>query len=73
MRIEANRNLCQSYGNCVVIAPDHLDLDEEGLVTVTSSDVSSADLETVQAAVRSCPVHALRLVDDSDDGNGSHG
>lgn len=63
MRIEATRHLCQSYGNCVAIDPDHLDLDDEGLVVVTRDTVEDGELATVQAGIRSCPVNALLLVD----------
>ncbi|TFD61293.1 ferredoxin [Cryobacterium sp. Hh7] len=63
MRIEATRHLCQSYGNCVAIDPDHLDLDDEGIVIVTRDTVEDGELATVQAGIRSCPVNALLLVD----------
>lgn len=63
MRIQATRHLCQSYGNCVAIDPEHLDLDDEGLVVVTRDSVEHDELATVQAGIRSCPVNALVLVD----------
>jgi ferredoxin len=63
MRIEAKRHLCQSYGNCVVIDPEHLDLDDEGLVVVTRDSVAEGELATVHAGIRSCPVNALVLVE----------
>jgi ferredoxin len=63
MRIQATRHLCQSYGNCVAIDPEHLDLDDEGLVVVTRDSVENGELATVQAGIRSCPVNALVLVD----------
>ncbi|RKO20404.1 ferredoxin [Pseudarthrobacter phenanthrenivorans] len=63
MRIQATRHLCQSYGNCVAIDPEHLDLDDEGLVMVTRDSVENGELATVQAGIRSCPVNALVLVD----------
>lgn len=63
MRIEAKRHLCQSYGNCVAIDPEHLDLDDEGLVVVNRDSVADGELATVQAGIRNCPVNALVLVD----------
>ena len=63
MRIESKRWLCQSYGNCVAIDPEHLDLDDEGLVVITRDTVEDGELETVQAGIRSCPVNALMLVE----------
>lgn len=66
MKIEAMRHLCQSYGNCVAIDPDHFDLDDEGLVVVTRETVEKGEIATVQAGVRSCPVNALVLVDSDE-------
>ncbi|MDP9888693.1 ferredoxin [Pseudarthrobacter enclensis] len=63
MRIEAKRHLCQSYGNCVAIDPEHLDLDDEGLVVVTRDSIGDGELATVQAGIRSCPVNALVLIE----------
>lgn len=63
MRIEAKRHLCQSYGNCVAVDPEHLDLDDEGLVVVTRDSVADGEVAAVQAGIRSCPVNALVLLD----------
>lgn len=63
MRIEAKPHLCQSYGNCVAIDPEHLDLDDDGIVVVTNERVEESELKTVQAGIRSCPVNALELVE----------
>jgi len=63
MRLEANLGLCQGYGNCVALDPDHLDLDDDGIVVVTRDTVLDHELEAVQAGIRSCPVNALKLND----------
>ncbi|MHA7241293.1 ferredoxin [Arthrobacter sp. TMS1-12-1] len=67
MRLEAIPHLCQSYGNCVAIDPEHVDLDDDGIVYVTNETVTEGELKTVQASVRSCPVNALKLVGADDD------
>ena len=64
MRIAADAGKCQGYGNCVDLAPEHFDLDDDGLVVVLRHDVDPAGAETVGAAVRSCPVQAVWLAGD---------
>lgn len=64
MRIHANLGLCQGYGNCVALDPDHFDLDDDGLVVVLRDTVSPDEEETTAAAARSCPVKVLRLEND---------
>ena len=64
MRITANVSKCQGYGNCAALDPNHFDLDDDGLVVLLSDTVLEQDLKTAAAAVRSCPVSALELVDD---------
>lgn len=64
MRIDSKPYLCQSYGNCVALDPAHFDLDDEGVVVVIRSTVDDGELETAQAAIRSCPVHAIFFVGD---------
>jgi ferredoxin len=66
MRITSNVHLCQSYGNCVALDAEHFDLDDDGLVVVLRDTVTDDEQETTSAAVRSCPVAALSLVDDDE-------
>lgn len=66
MKVVANLALCQGYGNCVAEDSEHFDLDDEGLVVVLRDSVLDDEVETVTAAVRSCPVAALEIVDDGD-------
>lgn len=66
MRIKADVGKCQGYGNCVDLAPDHFDLDDDGLVVVLQDEVSEPERETAGAAIRSCPVQAIWLADDDD-------
>lgn len=64
MRITSDAHLCQGYGNCIANDPQHFDLDDNGVVVVLRETVTEDEQETAAAAVRSCPVAALGLVDD---------
>lgn len=59
--IKADLALCEGYANCVIAAPDRFDLDDEGMVVLLAADVPDDKVAAVEAAVRSCPVSALRL------------
>jgi ferredoxin len=63
MQIQADASKCQGYGNCVDLDPGHFDLDDDGLVVVLKDSVAPSEQETAGAAVRSCPVAAVWLVD----------
>lgn len=62
--IKADRKLCQGYANCVMAADDYFDIDDTGLVLVRKSEVPAADRSRVEEAARSCPVAALKVVDE---------
>ncbi len=64
-RLEADLAACQGYANCVVGADDYFDLDDDGKVVMLRLEVPDADLARVTAAARSCPVSALRVIDDA--------
>lgn len=61
--VTADLSVCQGYGNCVIAADDHFDLDDSGVVVLLKATVADADRERVGQAVRSCPVAALALRD----------
>ena len=52
MRIDSNVHLCQSYGNCTALDPQHFDLDDDGLVVVLRDTVTDDEQEIAAAAVR---------------------
>ncbi|WP_216901478.1 ferredoxin [Nocardia alni] len=64
MRIEVNRARCEGHGLCAGAAPALLRLDDDGELVVGSEDVT--DAAHAEAAVRVCPVAALRLDDGAD-------
>ncbi len=61
MRIIVDETRCEGYGFCAEAAPHLLELDDEGELTVLSEEVSPDEAANAEAAVRVCPVAALRL------------
>jgi ferredoxin len=59
MIIEVDQNRCEGHGLCEELAPAVFRLDDDGFVQIM--DVPPAADESVAAAVRSCPVAALRI------------
>ena len=62
MRIELDEPRCEGHGLCEEAAPKLIHLDEDGMLILDQVEVEGADLEAAKAAVRVCPVAALRLV-----------
>ena len=62
LEIEVDSKKCLSYGTCVSVAPDYLDLPSGAKnVEVLRRAISDDDLDDVEEAVRCCPVRALSL------------
>lgn len=61
MRIELDRPRCEGHGLCEEAAPELMHLDDDGELVIDVPDVEGADLASANAAVRICPVAALRL------------
>jgi ferredoxin len=59
--IRADHKKCEGFGNCVMAAPEFVDVDEEGVVVVLQEQIPESALSRVENAVRSCPVSALRV------------
>ncbi|NLB46227.1 MAG: ferredoxin [Microbacteriaceae bacterium] len=62
MKIELDRPRCEAHGLCEDVAPKLMYLDENDELVLEQTEVEGADLEAAKAAVRVCPVAALRLV-----------
>jgi ferredoxin len=62
MRIELDRPRCEGHGLCEEAAPALMHLDDDGELVLDSPEVDGADLGAANAAVRVCPVAALKLV-----------
>ena len=61
MRIELDRPRCEGHGLCEEAAPKLMHLDDDGELVIDVADVDGPDLDAARAAVRVCPVAALRL------------
>ncbi len=63
IRVSADRELCIQAGNCVMVAGEVFDQDDDGIVVVLVDEVPEDQLHNVEEAVKLCPSQALRLVD----------
>lgn len=63
MKISVERDRCEGYGFCEQSAPTLMRLDDEGELEILVDDVDPAEHDAAEAAVRVCPVAALRLGD----------
>lgn len=61
MRIELDRPRCEGHGLCEEAAPQLMHLDDDGELVIDVPGISAAQEEAAHAAVRICPVAALRL------------
>lgn len=55
-----DRDRCEGHGQCVLIAPQLLHMDGDGMVVIDFAEVSD-HLETAKKAVQACPAIALRI------------
>ena len=62
MKVEVDMNLCQSHGECVLVAPDVFELGDDD-VLVWQEQVSDDRHSAVQDAVDACPMMAIRIED----------
>lgn len=61
MQIILDRPRCEGHGLCEEAAPDLMHLDDEGDLVLDVETVDASQLDAARAAVRVCPVAALRL------------
>jgi ferredoxin len=62
MKVQVDMNLCQSHGECVLMAPDVFELGDDD-VLVWQEQVSDERRSRVQDAVDACPMMAIRIED----------
>ena len=63
MKISVDERRCEGYGFCEERAPQLVQLDEDGNLVILRADVEASEGDEARAAIRSCPVAALRLED----------
>lgn len=64
LRIELDEVLCQGHGVCEGEAPDVFSVSKKGELTILQPDPDESLRSQVEAAVKYCPTHALKLIDD---------
>ena len=62
MRVQADRDVCISAGNCVMVADTVFDQDDDGIVVVLADEVPAGQEDNAREAVRLCPSQALQVV-----------
>jgi ferredoxin len=62
MKVQVDMNLCQSHGECVLVAPDVFELGDDD-VLVWQEQVPDERRSAVQDAVDACPMMAIRIED----------
>jgi ferredoxin len=63
VKVEADRDVCISAGNCVMAAGAVFDQDDDGIVMVLVDEVPHDEEEHARDAVKLCPSQALRVID----------
>ena len=63
MKVTADRDVCISAGNCVMVASAVFDQDEDGIVELLVDEVPEGEEDNAREAVRLCPSQALRVAD----------
>ena len=64
MRIVVDRDLCQGHGVCESEAPDVFAVPRNGQVDVRDERPPEAQRAKVAMAVKYCPTHALKIVEE---------
>jgi ferredoxin len=64
VRIVVDRDLCQGHGVCESEAPEVFKTPKNGQVTVLEETPAEALRPRVDLAVRYCPTHALKIVEE---------
>lgn len=63
MKVVVDRNVCISAADCVAIAPNTFELDEEGKSIVKNPP--GDNLEAILEAAKACPVACIYVFDDN--------
>lgn len=61
MKIELDRPRCEGHGLCEEAAPGLMYLDDDGELVLDRVEIADSERAEAEAAVRVCPVAALRL------------
>lgn len=61
MKITLDHSRCEGHGLCEEVAPGLMHLDDDGELVIDRDSLDDTDLPQARAAVRVCPVAALRI------------
>ncbi|MBB6120859.1 ferredoxin [Nocardiopsis algeriensis] len=61
MKIVLDRPRCEGHGLCEEAAPQLMHLDDDGELVIDREEVGDTEAPLANAAVRVCPVAALRI------------
>jgi len=64
MRVTVDRDLCQGHGVCESEAPAVFTVSEKNVVEVLDESPAEELRPQVEAAVKFCPTHALKIEED---------
>ncbi|MBS1698918.1 MAG: ferredoxin [Actinobacteria bacterium] len=59
--IDIDQSRCEGYGFCAESAPTLLELDDDGILHALKDVETDAEIHRAEAAVRVCPVAALKF------------
>lgn len=59
--LDIDRDRCEGHGLCAQLAPEVFQLDDDGELHLVVGAEAEVSEQRLAAAVRSCPVAALRL------------
>lgn len=63
-RVEVDHGLCQGHGVCESEAPDVFAVSKKGQVTILDATPPETQRTSVELAVKYCPTHAVRIVEE---------
>lgn len=64
MRVEVDQPKCVASGQCVLLAPEVFDQDDDGIVKVLNDSPGPDDHNGVRESAAVCPAAAIRLVEE---------
>jgi len=64
LRIVVDMDLCQGHGVCESEAPELFEVDADRKVVVLAAAPDESQRTNLEMAVKYCPTHALKIVDD---------
>jgi ferredoxin len=65
VRLGVDTDLCRGHGRCYTLAPDLLEDDDEGYVTVRGQEIAvpADQVDAARNAADSCPERAIALLE----------